>query len=183
MTRLRAFAPTEILAVIGIALILCVAMTPVLHLAKDKFNQRGCASNLRQIYLQTELYAAEYDPSLTGTSIPMGLPPEPQINYLPALATLRCPNSPSPSTPILGVYYYHYYSRPSRDGHVPTWKDYTTKYGDAAVMYADPFHNDPNVSLESGNHITRHISGITIGGQLVQRYAKGDWMVRTWWNK
>jgi prepilin-type N-terminal cleavage/methylation domain-containing protein/prepilin-type processing-associated H-X9-DG protein len=67
MTHIRArrgFTLIELLVVIAIIAVLAGLLFPVFSQARERARQAQCASNLRQISLATDLYAADYEGSL-----------------------------------------------------------------------------------------------------------------------
>ncbi len=55
----RAFTLVELLVVIGIISVLVAMLLPVLNRVRDAANNTACQSNLRQIYLASEMYALD----------------------------------------------------------------------------------------------------------------------------
>lgn len=170
------------MVVIGILAMLAALLFPVAVQAKEEAKKSVCVSNLRQIFLATALYRSEANgDGVYGTTYEMGLPPSPRIDALPILTKLLCPEGNHPFDQTLGSGYYALFADPGRDGLKPTWEDYASTYQDAAIIYVDPFHNPANYSLIWGDHISRFCQGMSLGGTLVKRKAKGDWEQRLWW--
>lgn len=62
--RFRAFTLIELLVVIAIIIILAAILFPVFERAREKANQAGCLSHMRQLGLATMMYAEDYDETL-----------------------------------------------------------------------------------------------------------------------
>lgn len=184
MKRL-AFTLLELLAVIAIIATLATLLFPMFQQAKEAAKKSQCVSNLHQIFLQTTLYRSDWNGENSfGDIYSMGLPPPTQVtSALPSYVQLRCPDGLHPLDKTLGDGYFMYFGAPGHDGEKPSWADYAGRFEDAAVLYADPFHNSPDTTLMFGDHLSRFLQGVALGGNLVKRTQKGDWQNRLWWTK
>lgn len=90
--RLRAFTLIELLVVIAIIIILAAILFPVFERAREKANQAGCLSHMRQLGLALMMYAEDYDETLPwswgapGNEYPLDPP-----NAVPTWAELIYP--------------------------------------------------------------------------------------------
>jgi type II secretory pathway pseudopilin PulG len=179
----RGFSLMEVMVVTSILIALAAILLPVYRSARAQAWIMVSKSNLKQIHAQTALYQTDWDgDGVYGTSYAMGLPPWPKSDKLSTLRTLRPPRAPHPASPILGVLYYVMYSEPGKDGSSPLWEQYSQTYQDRSLLYCDPFNNDGRVAIDRGNHLTRYVFGINLGGSIVERRRQGDWMMRSWWH-
>ncbi|MGQ9737996.1 MAG: DUF1559 family PulG-like putative transporter [Armatimonadota bacterium] len=87
-----AFTLIELLVVIAIIIILAAILFPVFERAREKANQVGCLSHMRQLGLATMMYAEDYDETLPwswgapGVEYPLNPP-----NAVPTWAELIYP--------------------------------------------------------------------------------------------
>jgi prepilin-type N-terminal cleavage/methylation domain-containing protein len=180
----RAVTLVEVMAVMAIIGLIIALTLPVYKRALLSSEKTRCISNLHQIQIATELYReANEGGARFGDVYAMGLPPSPQPDHLVILRQLQCSLAPHSADPTLGSGYFIYYLEPEKDGLQPTWEDYALEFGPSAVMYSDPFHNNSNLSLMFGGHLTRTILGVNIDGSIVRKTGKGDWMIRGWFNR
>ena len=172
----------EIIVVMGIMMVLLALATPIFTAAKGATQLRVTESNLRQLYVQTSLYRVDYDgDGVYGDSFAMGLPPiRSARTLLPLLTSLHPPRAPHPITQI-GSAYWVYFADPDLDGVTPTWATTTGARQDQALLFCDPFNNDPTLPLDRGGYITRLVVGIDLGGSIRRKRGTGDWMLRDWW--
>lgn len=178
----RAFTLLEALSVIGIIAVLTAILMPVYRGVRNEALIGVSKSNLHQIFLDTAMYRTNYDgDGVFGSSYAMGLPPSPAYRQLKSLDQLRPPKAPHPATPQIGMLYWQYYNEPGKDSLKPTWEEYALSAGDHAILYADPFNNDPRYPLDHGLLLTRFLIGINLQGSLIERRARGDWLMRDWW--
>lgn len=90
--RPRAFTLIELLVVIAIIIILAAILFPVFERAREKANQAGCLSHMRQLGLAMMMYAEDYDETLPwswgalGVEYPLNPP-----NAVPTWAELIYP--------------------------------------------------------------------------------------------
>lgn len=97
--RLAGFTTTELLCVIAIIGILVAILIPVIGKTRDNARSGACLSNLRQISIAHQLYAAENRqrlvPIATGSSgsnaVTWRAYLKPYLGDSPDLAVLRCP--------------------------------------------------------------------------------------------
>lgn len=90
--RFRAFTLIELLVVIAIIIILAAILFPVFERAREKANQAGCLSHMRQLGLAVMMYTEDYDETLPwswgapGAEYPLDPP-----NAVPTWAELIYP--------------------------------------------------------------------------------------------
>lgn len=90
--RFRAFTLIELLVVIAIIIILAAILFPVFERAREKANQAGCLSHMRQLGLAVMMYTEDYDETLPwswgapGAEYPLNPP-----NAVPTWAELIYP--------------------------------------------------------------------------------------------
>jgi len=179
-TKARAFGMIELLVVIAILVLLAALLTPVYQKARASAAEATSKSNLRQIYLQTMLYVADYDGAPYGTSFQMGLPPIPQPERLSTLVKLKPPQAPHPLSKTIGTSYYSNYSDPGLDNLPQTWREYSEKFQGDSVLYIDPFNNDPDKPLHVGPFYRRKMIAVNLNGSVIVRFITGDWDARNW---
>ncbi len=83
----KAFTLVELVVVIAIFLVMLMALTPFVHIAKARKNKIDCAANLMKISLGLHSYAAEHDgafPVKLGDLYP---------NYLSDEKAFDCPSA------------------------------------------------------------------------------------------
>ncbi|MDX2064490.1 MAG: hypothetical protein SFX74_01985 [Fimbriimonadaceae bacterium] len=167
---------------IGIIVLIAGIALSLVQPVKEQIAITVTKSNLRQLFIATELYrAAEPSHVDYGDSRAMGLPDQP-YDSLNALKLLRPPRAETASDRRFGVSYFRYYLSPDRDGLIPKWKDYTLEYQSQAIMYSDPFNNTGNAPLDGAPFYRRRVIGITVDGYIRDRRRRGDWMERLWWH-
>lgn len=181
---LAAITLLEVLTVVAIVAVVVALLLPAFAAGKRAALIAVSTSNLRQIYMATEIYRSENgERALFGDAWSMGLPPSPIYPGIPEFARLRPPLAPHESSPMVGRLYWHYFSDPPRDGLNPTWAQYTQSFGGGSVIYADPFFNPEATPLDRGDLFERFVIGITLDGSVTRKRAMGDWMNRTWWHR
>lgn len=172
----------EVLIVVSILIILAAIAQPLIGAAKEAALISKTESNLRQVAMETNLYAADHDG--TGKycdSYCMGLPPMPSFERIKSQDLLRPPRAPHPMSPMAGQVYFALFADPYLDGQELKWRDYAIKFEDRAVLYCDPFNNPPNLPLTAGDFIVRRVIGSNVGLSLVRIRDKGGWAERLWW--
>lgn len=180
--RIAAFTLIEALTALAIIVIVASLLFPVLVSAKQATKIAKSKSNMRQIAQQTTLYQIDYDGiGKYGDSFEMGLPPMPSFERIPTQLTLLPPNSPNSRSPDVGKVYPALFIDPAMDGQTLTWSRYSQELYDGAVLYMDPFNNDPNLPLDNGAFIRRQLFGVSVSGSLIRIYDSGNWPERMWW--
>jgi prepilin-type N-terminal cleavage/methylation domain-containing protein len=185
MRTRAAFTLVEVLVVIGILAVLAALTFPVFGLAKAKARETACASNLRQIWLATQLYRSENGgDGVYGSVTAMGLPNATEVRFFTDLRRqgLVCGLGNRPLDPLFGNTYYRMFQEDEGDPDPWKWSAYTTSKHDEAILMADPFHNPPDVSIELSPLRTKVGFGVTLGGNVRRVENKGDWMFRAWWH-
>jgi prepilin-type N-terminal cleavage/methylation domain-containing protein len=110
MRRKRGFTLIELLVVIAIIAILAAILLPVFAKARDKARQTKCLSNMKQIGLAANMYAADFDEYVYPSSYNEGWAGQSDhpatgivLAYLPYLKNsdvFRCPNDGAHGEPI-----------------------------------------------------------------------------------
>ncbi len=161
----RGITALELLTVTAIVVLLLSLALPALQKTRQGALETKSKSNLRQIYLQTMLYAADYDGAPYGTSFQMGLPPIPQPEHLSTLVKLKPPRAPHPLSKTIGTSYYSNYCDPGLDNLPQTWREYSEKFQGDSVLYIDPFNNDPEKPLHVGPFYRRKMIAVNLNGE------------------
>lgn len=174
----------EVIVVSVIIAVLIALLAPTFLNARVGARKSECVAFLHQIHVATEMYRSDHDGSgKYGDATAMGLPSWPPTRGVPALNKLRCSVAAERKDRVLGTGYFTYFAQPELDLLVPSWKNYSTQYRDASMLYADPFHNRRDIALDFGDHVTRFVMGVNVGGSIVRKNGKGDWMHRLWFNR
>ena len=95
----RAYTLIEVLTVISIILVLSAILLPVYRSAREFSLKAVSKSNLRQVYMSTEMYRSDWDgDGVYGNRYAMGFPPSPPTNHIKALLELVPPRAPHPAS-------------------------------------------------------------------------------------
>jgi prepilin-type N-terminal cleavage/methylation domain-containing protein len=177
----RAFTLVELLVVIGIIGAVAAILFPVLSSAKRAAREVQTKSNLHQIHVQTALYQTDHDgDGALGDVYRMGLPPSPQTDRIPLLATLLPPLQ-HPDAKIVGRQYYPIYAEAQYDGLVPSWSSYCQSEGANSVLYVDPHFTDQSIPLTIGNKFKRKFFFVRLSGSIGRVEKRGVWLSRYFW--
>jgi hypothetical protein len=136
---------------------------------------------MRQVYLAIEMYAQDHDGATQGSLEAMGLPPWPTTEFLGNSVKEMYP----PLRPTIAWRSYGYNPIPkSDDRRSPTWEEYTTEVGPAAVILYDPFFNPKDTpdydEYWKDPFVRKFVMGLTVSGSLVRRTRAGQLDLR-WW--
>lgn len=136
----RAFTLVECMVVIAIILVVAGITFPVIARAKQGASKSRCVSNLRQIAVAVNIYAADCDgsPMAGGDRITMGLPGHP--NALRLDRSLWTCNEP-PSMGLKAAYTVFFGNE--GPGGAAAWKKHVDKMGTRAILVLDNNHGDP----------------------------------------
>ncbi len=177
----RGFTLLEVLTAIAIIAIVAAIAFPVIAKAKDSAFKAKSVSNMRQVHLALEIYSQEHNGSTEGTMEAMGLPPWPSTEFLGNTVKDMYP----PMRPSEAWHSYMYMPIPSGDDRrTPTWEEYTTQVGPAAIVICDPFFNprstDDYPEYWKDPFVQKFVMGITVSGSLVKRTRAG-YLTLGWW--
>lgn len=180
----RAFTLVEMLVVIGLLCLFAGLVSVLMGPAKDAAAIVVSKSNLHHLQISTALYQSDYGGDGNfGTTHQMGLPKNFAYETLPLLTQIRPPRAPAKNDSVFGICYWVYYNDPNTDRLNPSWADYTASYQGQAVLYSDPFNNAPSLPLDHSPFARKRVIGVTVDGNLVDRFHRGDWMERSWWHE
>lgn len=151
--------------------------------ARDQVSVAWTKSNLKQLYIATQLYQTSQGLSGEfGTTHEMGLPDTFHSDFA-ILRELRPPRALDHKSHPLGTGYFVYFIPPEKDGLTPRWSEYTKRFQYESVLYADPFNNPSGTPLVDGAYIRRRVIAVNLSGSLLDRHGYGDWTDRMWWHQ
>src|SRR5439155_16047246 len=139
--RRSGFTLIELLVVIAIIAILAAILFPVFAQARDKARQAGCLSNMKQVALGLQMYAGDYDETLTHQ------PNETVFNYADPTARPNFLRSLIPYVRTTGIFVCpSAVPIPSEyKAYIPTRTSATNYFGNEVVM-GRPLAVVPNTS-------------------------------------
>lgn len=185
--RRLAITLVEVLISLSIVLILAALTLPVVVSAKAKAGETNCVTQLRQIYIATALYQADWGSELLGRTYEMGLPPTPSALSIPSgfrSCSGRNPTSclpgglqrwyPPPPAPILAM------TVEEVEELQQEWLGHLRRYGERTVFYSDQGHQF--ACPVTGLAVQRAL-GIDLGGGLRWRRWRGNPNEQEWWHE
>lgn len=182
MNRKMAFTLLETISVVTIVAVLIAITSPVLMRTMKSFKEIKATSNLRQIYIATDLYRTDHDgQALYGSAAIMGLPDYRVIyftngslsNVLPGTNGLwSSPCGQHPDTPQLTETPTNLNWHPIT-GEGELWTDYVNDRQEGAVFLTDENCNDTAISLQAGYFTKKHI-GVTLSGSIRRDISSGS---------
>jgi len=182
----------ETLVVIALLLGLAALALPVLQTSKARAQKSACSQNLRQLYLATELYRADWGGGeVYGSLVEMGLPfkhsaADKTVFEKLKLQSLRCSHKGKPwEQHRPDPYIYFPLPEPDesdvRPGSVAlSWSKYTREYREQSILFGDVSHNPTDLPYLNPNFPISGF-GITLGGSLVRQRKPGDIYSPYWW--
>lgn len=186
----RAFTLLESMVVASIVALLAALLFPVISNARDRARESACVTKMRQAWLAASLYRSDNEgDGIYGTSFEMGLPPRladgPKWKpgypeKLLGVADLVCPAFPSKFSNSTFSYNWMYQDPRQQQNGQNQWDAYVRDFQDASIFIVDPNHNPKDIPTMSP-YISKKGFGLTLGGNLIQRYKPGDMDILRWW--
>jgi hypothetical protein len=190
MKELRAWTLIEMLVVIGILMILCSIIFPIIAGSMQSAKEAKTKSNLHQIYLGLALYREKYDSkveygSTVDMGLPVGMPSSPA--YLEVVKDKEVWRSPccchkeaSTGAPSYQTYFMDYSDFFTYEDF---WETYVAKYEGDAAMVVDMHCNDQSLDLYAPTEPIKQI-GVRLNGKVETRIRTvSPAMVADFWNK
>ena len=98
--KISGFTLVELTVVIAIFLVMIVALTPFVRMARERANVIKCADNLRRISLGLHLYAADHNDNFPAKLTEL------YPNYVDDEKVFDCPSTKTPDVPAETDYAY-----------------------------------------------------------------------------
>ena len=136
------FTLVEICVVASILIALAAIGFGVSAPMREAARQKGCASNLRQMYVVMALYTADHeDAAMYAPGVPLALDALKAVRHFPGSDRVRrCPSSPSCLPPQNSAYVYHTppseeFSQQHPAAHAQFWAKFEKLGPDFPIIY------------------------------------------------
>lgn len=179
----RAFTILEVLIVAAVLSIIVAIAFPIYRSAANRSKETECFGKLHNLGMNIGIYREQFGgDGVYGEADKMALPPH--IGALQKTLELPwdsffCSLQFEDSTHQ--YVFQRMYSYENKDYEVPTWADYSRKYLDESVVYADIRH-DPNFDKIHSPYVLHSGLGLNLAGSVKKVVKIGDIRLRRFWN-